>query len=691
MDARTSIVNGRQTDYYLGLHYDLHVRPSDVGVGAQANATELVRQLRRAGIGFVQADCKGSDGLVSYHSRLPQSAIGSGLDRDLLAVWCAAARQLNIPIHCHYTAITDPAAAQSHPEWRVAAAAASPADAVQVQNQASTPSGKMCLRGGYVDGLMIPQLLELIDRYDVNGFWVDADMWAIEPCYCQRCCAAFAAQTGIVKPPTDPQQPEWAQWIAFTRASFETYVSHYVNAVHRHRPGVRVCSNWMQTFNHPGEPTTPTDWISGDCAASGGLDNTRCEARFISTRGKPWDLMFWTSYWAGEMFDPTTPWAFKSVPMMCQELGSVLALGGHVMLYMYAGPMRNGALLDWQIERVAEVGRFVRERQAWCQESCTVPHIAILHSERHWRDTWQATGILWGGDTAPTRGAAYGLLDSQFPVDILDEWALIPVLASFPALVIGEQPRLSDAMVTAARQYVQAGGRLLLVGAAMLDRFGADFVGATAGHRDPAGTRYVPVSDGSVPIHSSAWLHLRPSSARPVGAFRPLPTEGGPDAPPAYVVNHIGKGTVTFVPFDLFRSYEKCRYPMQRQLIADIADAAFGELPVRVEAPRGVDVVVRRKDGCVVVHLLNRTCGTPGRPTDTSVDDIPSIGPVRVHVLLPHPPEQVSLHFEEAAITWSSLAADTGGVHVDIVVASVRLHAALVLTQAARSTPCPET
>ena len=42
-------------------------------------------------------------------------------------------------------------------------------------------------RSPYLEKLMIPQMIDLIDRYGVDGFWIDGDLWAIEPCYCPRC------------------------------------------------------------------------------------------------------------------------------------------------------------------------------------------------------------------------------------------------------------------------------------------------------------------------------------------------------------------------------------------------------------------------------------------------------------------------------------------------------------------------
>ena len=122
----------------------------------------------------------------------------------------------------------------------------------------------------------------------------------------------------LFRSPTETDDPDWPAWLNFTRESFEQYVTRYCDAVHAHEPGVLVCSNWLQTFRCPGEPKVPTDWISGDNSAVFGLDSSRSQARFISTRGKPWDLMIWAFYASG-MRERTLPRTFKPVQMIQQE------------------------------------------------------------------------------------------------------------------------------------------------------------------------------------------------------------------------------------------------------------------------------------------------------------------------------------------------------------------------------------
>jgi hypothetical protein len=238
--------------------------------------------LRLMGVDFVQTDCKGHTGYTSWFSKVPDASVPPGLRKDALQQWREATRQLGLPLHCHYSGIWDMAAGAKHPEWCALDSKGRPAgQAVSGQNSGVPVGAKMCPRRGYLENLMIPQMIELIDRYQVDGFWIDGDLWAVEPCYCPLCRAAYTQSTGRKKPPEKESDPDWPLWWNFTRESFEEFVTRYCEAVHAHKPGVLVCSNWLQTFRNPGEPKVPTDWISGDNAAVYGLDASRYEARFL--------------------------------------------------------------------------------------------------------------------------------------------------------------------------------------------------------------------------------------------------------------------------------------------------------------------------------------------------------------------------------------------------------------------------
>ncbi|MBF0245865.1 MAG: alpha-L-fucosidase, partial [Planctomycetes bacterium] len=272
--------------FTFGFHYDLHAQERDMDLGLRCSRKELVPMLKLMNPDFVQTDCKGHPGYTSWFSKTPGASVPKGLKKDALKQWREATQELGLPLHCHYSGIWDKAAGQKNKKWTVTGPGGKLLGDPCEASKHLPNYEKMCPRGPYLDQLMIPQLKELIDRYRVDGFWIDGDIWAVFPCYCKLCKKAFKSKTGIEAPPTYPKHPDWPVWMRFVRTSFDEYVNRYCDAVHAHKKGVLVCSNWLQTFKDPGEPTARTDWISGDNHWVWGMDGSRCEARFISTRGK---------------------------------------------------------------------------------------------------------------------------------------------------------------------------------------------------------------------------------------------------------------------------------------------------------------------------------------------------------------------------------------------------------------------
>ncbi len=658
---------------YFGFHHDLHVTPEDTVVGTRCE--DLVAMLRLAGAEFVQTDSKGHPGYTSWYSATPEANGAPGVAQDALAQWRAATRALGIPLHAHYSGIWDAAAGAKHPDWCIRNADGSPAP-YTYQGWSTAPGVLMCPRGPYVDELLIPQLLEMIDRYDVDGFWVDGDIWAMQPCYCPRCRRAYVEETGD-EPPTEESDPRWARWWDFSRRGFEAYVTRYCDAVHRHKPAVLITSAWLQTFKHPGAPTAPTDWISGDNFDVWGLDSSRAQARFISTRGKPWDLMLWDFY-SAHGGGATSPHVTKPVQMLLQEAAVVTALGGSVQVcdapWAPCG-LRTGQHVPWRMRRLREMSRFVKVRRALCRDTETVPQVAVLHSEYHTRATVTGHKFLWNIDTGAVEGAVYGVLENHYGVDVLDEWALLPRMAEFPVIVAPEQHAMSDEMVDALKAYVAGGGKLLLTGAAALERFGTEFLGVTAGALTGAATYHLPAADGATPVHSAAWRLLEPAGARALFALGATPLRDEYLLPhPGATLRRHGRGKVLYVPGDLFRDFAHNRYPLTRALIGALVRKLAGRFPIEVRGPLSIDVVLRRQGRKILIHLINRASGIPNQPHNGAVDEIPPVGPITITCQRATAPRNVRLAFETAAPTW----AYTDGT-LRVTVPSVHIHAAVVI------------
>jgi hypothetical protein len=652
---------------YFGLHYDLHAGHGDTELGVRAKPAELARMFKLASVDFVQTDCKGHPGYTSWFSKTRGASVPPKLKADALKGWREGTRRVKLPLHCHYSGIWDMAAGAKHPDWT----------RVGSDGKRAAKPEKMCPRGPYLEKLLIPQMLELIDRYKVDGFWVDGDIWATEPCYCKRCCAEFTRRTGTKRPPKKQGDANWPAWIQFSLDSFYEYVTRYCDAVHRHKPGVLVASNWIQTFRNPGKPAVPTDWISGDNNWVWGLDGSRCEARFISTRNKPWDIMLWAFYKSRGMEDPTSPWAFKPVEMISQEASVTLALGGSVQVYENPSPLRSGQLIPWRMKRIGAVGKFVKARRELCQGTQTIGQVAVLHSEAH-APQHRGANLMWGVDTGHVQGAVYSLLEHHYNVDILDEWALLQRIGEFQIVVAPECPELSRRMIDALKRFVNLGGKLLLSGARMLEAFGEEFLGVKAGGLEEKAICHIPSSNSSTPVYSSALRLVQPVTAVGIGHLgrTSLLDERLWDGP-AWTLRKSGSGAVAYVPFDIFRAFAHERYVGVREFVGAIMSRLAGRLSIRVAAPRCVDVILRKKGSRKLAHFINRSSGLPNVPSNGAIDEIQSTGPITIEFDLPQRPKKVSLAFEDGKLMWmyerGTLRATLERVHI---------HAALVVETA---------
>jgi len=335
--------------------------------------------------------------------------------------------------------------------------------------------------------------------------------------------------------------------------------------------------------------------------------------------------------------------------------------------------VRDGRLIAWRQKRLAEVSAFVKARREVCQRTETVPQIAVLHSEHHLFGDVRGKNLKWNVDVAPVQGAVFALLEASYGVDILDEWALLPRLSEFPVVVAPEQDRMSDAMVTALKVYVENGGNLLLSGSDSFDRFGETFLGFRGARVETEQSYAVPAADGEVSLFSKAWRLGEATTAEVLGAVgrgcllddRLLPH-------PAAVLNRVGRGQVLYVPADLFRDFNHNRYPLTRRFVGALAQRLLPDPEVRVRAPACVDIALRRRGPSRFIHLVNRASGIPNLPNNGAIDEIPPVGPIRVAMRMPGRPVSVRCALEDGKLDW-----DWRDGVLDVTLVSVRIHAAI--------------
>lgn len=616
---------------FLGLHYDLHARSSDRELFKNLDIKKIRRQWAKIKPDFVQSDCKGHPGYASYPTKVGTPV--PGIKKDALKLLRKLTREMRIPLVVHYSGVIDHVAAEKNPGWQ------------QKDAAGSYIKGNMCSNGPYLTMLLIPQLLEIVDFYDIDGVWMDGENWAARPCWCRRCRTLFLKKYKDAKIPYKPSDKYWSLWLAFQRECFTRYVTGYTEAVHRKKPSCLVCSNWLYSSRQPEKATVPVDFLSGDFTFYFGLDHATIESRFYESRGIPWNLMAWTFQRVCDVpRSGNVPAVMKTAEHLKQETAEIIMNGGKIAYY--DNPKRTGELVKWHSELIGEVAAFAWARRPFCQDTEGVPQAAVLHSAHHY---YKNAPPLYGtGDgyrslgeaIFPVEGALHSLLQSHYQVSVLNEEALLERAEQFNFIVVPEQTSLPFSLIKKLAAYVQNGGRLLLSGSEALDAFGKYFGLPARGKIIPA-VRYLPLGKTTAPV-LGPWRLIKDGDG-------PVPLLDGvaPDdfsGAPAVTWHRFGKGTLLIIHGAIFETYGNSRYPQLRKFLTSIFTKIAPPQLVSLTAPPWVEMSLRRKGDNLLIHLLNRNASPSLSPYSIAVEEVPSVGPVGITVRCKRKPEKA--HWE---------------------------------------------
>lgn len=648
-------------DVFFGIHYDLHANAKDTVLGRDLTPEHLEERLSRVGPDWIQCDCKGHAGWTSWPTEVGSTS--PGVVKDALRIHRDVTRKLGIRLGMHYSGVWDTRAIELHPEWAC------------IGPDGTANPNMTCRLSGYDDELMIPQMLELVEKYDVDGFWVDGENWAAQPCWCERCRAEFTRRTGVEDIPTEAGEGHWEAWLAFHRDLFVEHVTKYAEAVHARKPDCLICSNWMYTLRQPEAVTAPVDYLSGDYSWVWGADRAAVEGRMLDCRGITWDLMAWGFLKTGDMRG-RMPWVFKTVTHLCQELVEVVALGGAVMIYNT--PQRAGRLTGWHQDRIAQAGEFCRARKEACFRSKTVPQAAVLLPADHYYSC-NSPLFNYGAAVEPLEGALHALLETHRSTDILTEDAALERLDDYKLAVLPEVGRLSTALVGKLEGFVRAGGQVIMSGAHLAADY-PDLVGATdlGGTDEQApGAVYLPVGEEAVGVFGP-WAKAKPAPDTEVWAHQlsqQEPEENATDLP-AVTRRRLGEGAVVAVHGPVFRNYFQGHYPGLRRFIGEIVARLDIPWLVTLEAPPRLELVLREKDGKLVVNLINRGAAEMLMPQRVIVEELCPVDDVTVRVRLDAPPSVVTAVPDEVTLEWRYREGE-----LTVEVPRVAIHLAVVVEE----------
>ncbi|HTY39393.1 MAG TPA: hypothetical protein VMH23_19910, partial [Bacteroidota bacterium] len=448
----------RRSESFYGFHFDFHANPADTEIGKSLTEGMVDSLLDLTKPDFIQVDCKGHPGYSSYPTKAGNAL--KNYTQDILRLFRTVTARHHVALYVHYSGIWDQRAIQLHPNWGI------------VRPDGTRDSLKTSFFSGYLDSLLIPQMRELDDVYHVSGAWVDGDSWAAEPDYSPQLIREFTAKTGLSKAPTSSSDPAYKTFLEFNRDIFKRHIRKYIDAVHEHNPMFQITSNWAYSSLMPEPVEVAVDYLSGDVAGQNCVNNAAFQARCLALQGKPWDLMSWSFGYAQQegFFVP------KALPHLEQEAAEVMAEGGGFQSYWAQN--RDGSLKTWNYAEMAELSKFCRARQPYCQGSKTVPEIALWYSVHSWKKSFNG---IYAGGTDALESVLTLLLDGQHPVDVLMDHQMIANLSRYKLLVIPEWTDLDEVLRRLVLEYVRNGGAALVVGGDAVQSFkselGVSFLG----------------------------------------------------------------------------------------------------------------------------------------------------------------------------------------------------------------------
>ncbi len=605
-------------DCFFGLHFDLHPNEFDTELGQETSEENIAQLLDRVKPDFVQYDCKGHRGYAGYPTKTGSPS--PGIVQDALAIWRRVTREHGVGLYIHFSGVWDNRALELHPEW------------ARVDAQGQRSDQKTSTFGPYVDELLIPQLSEAVGNYQLDGVWVDGECWAVELDYSPAALEAWKAETGQADAPKDKSDPRWLDWKNFHRRQFESYLTHWVDELHKRHPGVQITSNWMYTTFAPIPVKAPLDYLSGDYSPGQSVDTARLEARYLASTGMPWDLMAW-GFDKGQDLN----WSWKTPVHLMQEASVVLMQGGGFQVYYQ--PTRSGYIPEPIIETAGAVADFCRERQAVSHQSVSIPQVALLLSSESLMDRSDQVFAHWGNELKGLEGALHALLELHYSVDILAEHQLQPRLKEFPLVVLPDTHKLTDEFKTALLDYVEKGGSLLLLSddsARLFEPYlGVQIEGGPAQVNAELGVGLWPVNA------NGKWLKVTPQTAQPAG-YRFATRDTRKPGEVAATVTVYGQGKIGAVYGPLAVQFYNSHHPVMRQFIGNIVKELFPQPAVTIDGPSCVDLALREtRDGRLALHLMNRANG-PQVNRYHVIDVVPAVGPLEVQLRTDTKPKKVS-------------------------------------------------
>jgi len=435
------------------VHLDFHTSPHIPEIGIDFDPAEFVATLKAGHVNSITVFAKCHHGYSYYPTKI--GTPHPHLQRpDLLGEMLRACREAGIRAPVYTTVTWDELAWATHPEWRQIAPNGSIAGP---SNSPLKPGWKnLCMNSGYGD-YVIDQIREIMQMYDVDGFFIDITRYIGAPCVCSTCLAQMQAQ-GV-----NPEDPE--QLKQFSLEAERRFMDRCTAAIRAIKPVDIFYNSRLRMHGQPerGNRVEMDNFthieIESLPGGGWGYDHFPLYVRYFQTFDRPLLAMtgrFHTSW--GDFGGVRNRAALEL------ECFSALAHGAAISIGDQLHP--RGRLDPAVYQRIGEIFSEVEQREPWCRDSVPLPEIAVLTSS----GIASAAGELMH-DT--DLGVLHILEQLKYQFQFIDTAC---DLSPYKLLILPDIVEIDQAFADKVRAFVAAGGKLLVSDRAGLDAEGKNFL-----------------------------------------------------------------------------------------------------------------------------------------------------------------------------------------------------------------------
>lgn len=639
----------KRRDCFLGLHSDFHahIRDKDIPIGATLNESEICEICEILKPDFIQIACKGHPGYTSYPTSFSNAF--PNIEADLLEIWRRVTKKYGISLYMHYSGVYDIKYCNENPEEAVL-------------NADGTRNTSVRLDSKYFDDFFIPQLSEIIEKYDVDGFWIDGDCWSVKPDYSKNTIERFESKTGIKiaeNPPKQNGDAYFYEFMEFFREEFKELLNHYVDILHEKYPDVEICSNWAFSDHMPGKVCANVDFLSGDLNPENSFFSARYAGRMLASQGMPWDLMSWNFRFLCYSNFFLVP--HKNVVQAMQEAAEVISLGG--AFQDYVSQFVDGSHDIVALRDLKPLYNFLRARKPYTFKAEFVPQIAMLVSTYDRYNEMTAPFTRDGMDKF--MGLTSLFCDSSLSIELKGEHSLLPDIDKYPAVVIPELYKgLEEETVESLRNYVKNGGNLILIGMKTCEFFAQrgfgfnaekyettpfipGFADCVVGHSLSEHAAQIPCyfsfEAGKLGIAPDASVIKSDNGGESLGMLYNNPREQ--NGVSLGEIFPYGKGKIAAIGLNLGTHYINEPQYLHRTLIKNTVHKLFTPQVIVEKATGLLETVLLTKDEMLLIQLVNSN-GSHTNVKYLTDDSLPSVTDIEISVKVDKTPKSVILQPE---------------------------------------------